>query len=301
MFEQITNPKSAQSDYKNNFSDRFCNFNDDEVLNSTIKILLEKFFESSFSKKSDLNKAKSSSRISSGTDKWDVKELITHRTSKNYQKMVTDKTGYLKENGVSEDIPLAFYFDLSGSMDGFIDVLTTMAYQMLKHKVRIILGFNQIAEVQINSIPEVCTVDRFKKIMLSLQSFIDSMNSNDLKKYIQTSENRKTSLHGAEVVLLNGILIDEYLIRKKSEKVVIFSDLDPKNEVCNLSKKCKVYWFCFLQEGITGNIEQFKGNFFRTVNKKDISMHLRNMDNKIYEKKQRKSMQYGRNYYDYRG
>ena len=307
MFEQITKPKNSQKGYKSDFTDKFTGFNEDEVLNSTIKILIEKFFETSFSKKSNLNKTKSSSRVSSGTDEWDIKSLVTHRISKNYQKMLTDKTGYLKKNGDSEDIPLAFYFDLSESMDGFIDVLTTMAYQMLKHKVKVILGYNQMAEVQINSIPDSCTVERFKKIMISLQSFIEETvkcryyYDNNLNKDIYSSKNRKASIHGAEVESLYGMLIDEYLIRKKSEKVVIFSDLDPEYEVSNLSKKCKVYWFCFLQEGIIGNIEQFKGNFFRTTNKKDILIHLKNMDNKIYQKNQRKSMYYRRNYYDDRG
>ena len=304
MFEQITKPRDSKTEYKNDFTEKLGSFNVDEVLNSTIKILLEKFFETSFSKISDLNKTRSSSKVSSGIDEWDIKGLITHRVSKNYQKMLTDKTGYLDKNGDSENIPLAFYFDLSGSMNNYVDVLTTMAYQMLKHKVRIILGFNQNAMVQINSIPDICTPDRFKKIMVTLQNFInagDFGNYCSFNNYNNNFENKKASLHGAEVEFLKGILIDEYLIRKKSEKVVVFSDLDPENEICSLSKKCKVYWFCFLREGIIGNIDQFKGNFFRTVNKKDILNHLRNMDNKLYEKNQRKSMYREKNYYDSRG
>ena len=140
--------------------------------------------------------------------------------------------------------------------------------------------------------------------MVTLQNFInagDFGNYCSFNNYNNNFENKKASLHGAEVEFLKGILIDEYLIRKKSEKVVVFSDLDPENEICSLSKKCKVYWFCFLREGIIGNIDQFKGNFFRTVNKKDILNHLRNMDNKLYEKNQRKSMYREKNYYDSRG
>jgi hypothetical protein len=102
-----------------------------------------------------------------------------------------------------------------------------------------------------------------------------------------------------ELEKLNGIEIDKYLIDKKAEKVVIFSDFDPKDEVENLSKHCEVYWFCYRNEFRKEDLIDFKGKFFKTQSEKDIIKHLQKIDSKVYEKKQRESGEDDEYQYDY--
>ncbi len=97
MFENMSKPKIPQEKNRNNFSDKLGDWNINEIPESTIKILINKFFEKSFSKKSDLNKTKSSNQNKNGDEEWDIEALITHRISKNYQAMLTDKKGHTKK------------------------------------------------------------------------------------------------------------------------------------------------------------------------------------------------------------
>lgn len=231
-------------------------------------------------------------------------------------------------NGVS--IPLSFYFDLSGSMDKHIAILSLMALRMLKRDVKIIIGFNQNAYVQINKINPNCSNEQFKFIMSNLRLLVyagnfltenKSVNAEEFrifngKKFVNVKEfiifnkqlkdsieNKLAQIKGLELESLNGIEIDEYLIEKKAEKVVVFSDFDPKIEIENLSQKCEVYWFCFIEECLKGQLDRFKGKFFKTLSKKDIMLHLQNINSKMYEIMQRtssyfKSYQY-KDYYEH--
>ena len=165
-----------------------------------------------------------------------------------------------------------------------MNILAVMAYQMLRQNIKIIIGFNQIAKVQINSIPENCSTKKFQKIMEVLQYYINFCNDESPLSTSTTLKKTKVDMQ-----ILDDAIINEYLISKKAEKVVVFSDLDPENEICELSKKCKVYWFCFKKTYLKGTLDAFKGNFFRITETKDILSHLRNMDNIQYEKQQRKS------------
>ena len=291
MFKKMSNPKKPQNGNQNNFFDKVEDLNG--VPESTVKILINKFFEKSLKKKSDLNETKSSNKEKSENERWDVKALITHRVSKNYQPMLNDKKGFTKKSGEGESIPLAFYFDLSGSMDPYIDILATIGYEMLKQKVKIICGFNQNAIFQINSVPRNCSREKFVKILEAIGNIImlqpDEKDINILKqnkaviKFFETSP-----------------LINEYLEYKKAEKVVVFSDFDPLNEICELSTKCKVYWFAFVDYVCNESIlDDFKGSFFKVSEIKDLLSHLRNMDNRMYEKRQRKSSLLHNNFEDF--
>ncbi len=176
-----------------------------------------------------------------------------------------------------ENIPLSFYFDLSGSMEEYTRVLSIMALRIMKKGVKIIVGFNQNAYAQINEIPKNCTPEQFINIMEYLSCFVNS-------RYFFGDINTKK----IKIDYLEGIEIDEYLIQNNAEKVVVFSDFDPKDEIENLSKKCEVYWFCFNRSWKEGELEQFKGKFFKTRNEKDIVEHLKHINSKVYERKQRK-------------
>lgn len=184
-------------------------------------------------------------------------------------------------------------------MNKHVAILSLMALRMLKKDVKIIVGFNQNAYVQINKINPNCSNEQFKFIMSNLMLFVnakeygkDVRNSrkfNENEEVKELIQNRLTQIKGLELESLNGIEIDEYLIEKKAEKVVVFSDFDPKIEIENLSQKCEVYWFCFIKECLKGALDRFKGKFFKTLSEKDIMLHLQNINSKMYEKMQRTS------------
>ena len=142
--------------------------------------------------------------------------------------------------------------------------------------------------------------------MLYLQKLMINLMNKSMHSYqysdtnIFASTKKRSESKKEEVKLLNGIEIDEYLISKHAEKTVIFSDFDPKHEIEKLSEKCEVYWFCFKRTWERGALKNFKGNFYRTQEPKDILLHLKNIKNKAYELKQRKSGEFGTmGYYGY--
>lgn len=201
-----------------------------------------------------------------------------------------------KKVGNGVNIPLSFYFDLSGSMNKHIAILSLMALRMLKKYIKIIIGFNQNAYVQINKINPNCSNEQFKLIMSNLMLFVkakiyerDFIIRDENEKVKDLIQNRLAQIKGLELESLDGIEIDKYLIEKKAEKVVVFSDFDPKIEIENLSQKCEVYWFCFVKECLEGQLDSFKGKFFRTLSEKNIMLHLQNINSKMYEKMQRTS------------
>lgn len=186
------------------------------------------------------------------------------------------------ENG--ENIPLSFYFDLSGSMNKYVKILSMMALRMLRKNVKIIIGFNQNAYVQINKISEKCSNKEFVKIMLMLQEIVLYEDAEEELYYDSSSK----LLKKIELESLKGQEIDKYLIEKKAEKVLVFSDFDPKTNIENLSEQCEVYWFCFRTAYRMYDLDNFKGKFFRTQNELDIVNHLKNIKSRTYERKQRK-------------
>lgn len=194
------------------------------------------------------------------------------------------------DNG--ENIPLSFYFDLSGSMENYIRTLSIMALRIMKKDVKVIIGFNQNAYAQINKIPQNCSPEQFMEIMFNLPYLVCEKTKYDNDDKMDF----KTNLKGLEIEGLDGIEIDRYLIEKKAEKVVVFSDFDPLNEICNLSQKCEVYWFCFQRIWLKEYLKDFKGKFFSTENEKDILEHLKHINSRVYERQQREKGDFGNRY-----
>ena len=268
-------------------------------------MLIDKFFNQTFSKSINLNTKQDSYQEEQGDLIWNVTDIVKHKLAKNLNQIRFDKHGFKKESGNGDKIPLSFYFDLSGSMNEYIGILSVMALRILKKGVRIIVGFNQNAYLQINKINSNCSIEQFKFIMSNLQEIV---NHKATMEYYKGKERecekeqreRKIDIHKSilskiknlEFEILEGVEIDRYLIDKQAEKTVVFSDFDPKIEVENLSTKCEVYWFCFREWWRPNDLQNFRGKFFKTLSEKDIMSHLLNIDRKIYEKKQRESNEY---------
>ncbi len=196
---------------------------DEEKVNEIIvKTVVNNFFKMRFkSTRSNLNTRDSSGEKVQGYAKWDAKKIVLHKSTKEYNKMLQDKCDYKYSSGKREQVPLAIYLDLSVSMNNYIPMLLTIALQFLKNDVTVIIGANAAATVQINSVSNSITRDELVSIV------------NDEKC---TSNTKCTPL--------NSIDICEYLVSKKAEKALIFSDYDTLTSVAKLSNTdCQVYWF----------------------------------------------------------
>ena len=232
-----------------------------EVPDTVIKTLITKFLNQRFCKKNtDLNIRSNSLEKSNGFYKWEVKDVITHLETHQVTKVLTDKYGYQYAEGKNENVPLSFYFDLSGSMSEFTNMLAIIAIELLKKKVKVLIGFNERVNVQIESIDGNIDIATLAKVLSSAgysswgkDGFIK--DSRVTFKYIDKN-------------------IDNYLIEKKAEKCVIFSDFDPKDEVINLSGKAEVYWFCFENSFTKSNLGNYNGFVYKVKTIGDIAAGL---------------------------
>ena len=232
-----------------------------EVPDTVIKTLIIKFLNQRFCKKNtDLNIRSNSLEKSKGFYKWEVKDVITHLETHQVTKVLTDKYGYQYAEGKNENVPLSFYFDMSGSMSSFTNMLAIIAIELLKKKVKVLIGFNERVNVQIESIDGTIDVATLAKVLSSAgyslwgkDDFIK--DSRVTFKYIDKN-------------------IDNYLIEKKAEKCVIFSDFDPKDEVINLSMKAEVYWFCFEDYFTKENLGEYNGFVYKVKTINDIAAGL---------------------------
>ena len=291
MFESMER-KSNRHNY-NDVGKHLNDLDEREVPDSVINSMIDKFFNQTFSKKSDLNKKQEAFQEDIGTIQWNITDLVKHKLTKNLNQMMYDKHGFKHESGKGENVPLSFYFDLSGSMDEYIRVLAAMALRMLKKDVRIIIGYNQNAYIKINSISKSCTAKQFQEIFNNLEKLIEEYIISHKKSYIDIYIKKLIKSTGLEIEELYGEDIDQYLIARNAEKVVIFSDFDPIEEVKKLSQKCAVYWFCFQEIWGKKQLDNFNGKFFKTNSERDIIKHLQNINNISYERKQRKLGEFG--------
>lgn len=196
---------------------------DEEKVNEIIvKTVVNNFFKMRFkSTRSNLNTRDGSGEKVQGYAKWDAKKIVLHKSTKEYNKMLQDKYDYEYSSGKREHIPLAIYLDLSVSMNNYIPMLLTIALQFLKNDVTVIIGANASATMQINSVSDSITRDELVSIV---------------KDEKHTPNTKCTPL--------NSIDIHEYLVSKKAEKTLIFSDYDTLTSVAKLSNTdCQVYWF----------------------------------------------------------
>ena len=244
-----------------------------EIPESVVRTLITKFLNQRFCKKnSDLNVRSNSLEKSEGFYKWEVKDVIIHSKTHQLNKVLNDKYSYEYREGQGNNVPLSFYFDMSGSMSSYTNMLATIAIELLKKNVKVLIGFNERVNVQIDSIDKNITVEELSKIITSAgySNWGYSTKHNFIKdsrvkfKYIDRN-------------------IDNYLFEKKAEKCVVFSDFDPLNEVINLSQKVQTYWFCFERNFNRSNLQVYNGFLYSVQNPEDILEGLVMVNGKRFE------------------
>ena len=120
----------------------------EKVPNSVIKTLIDKFLNHRFCKKeTNLNVRSNSLKETNGFHKWKVKDVIVHLKTRQVTKVLTDKVGYTYADGKNENVPLSFYFDMSGSMEEYTSLLATIAIELLKKGVKVLVGYNEHVNV----------------------------------------------------------------------------------------------------------------------------------------------------------
>ena len=240
-----------------------------EVPESVIRTLITKFLNQRFCKRnSDLNTRSNSLEKAKGFYKWEVKDVITHLETHQVTKVLTDKYGYQYAEGKVETVPLSFYFDLSGSMSKYTNMLAVIAIELLKKDVKVLLGYNQKVNVQIDKIDKTITIDELVSVIESAGYYSDNNYFKKNSKVIYKFINRN---------------IDNYLIEKKAEKCVVFADFDPREEVINLSKKVDVYWFCFENNFLKYDLSNYCGFIYKVCNLKDLEQGLIKVNQKRFE------------------
>jgi len=246
-----------------------------EIPDSVIRTLITKFLNQRFCKKtSDLNVRSNSLEKTRGFYKWEVKDVITHLETHQITKVLTDKYGYEYAQGKNENVPLSFYFDMSGSMSSYTNMLAVIAIELLKKNVKVLVGFNERVNVQIESIKGNIDVEALAKILESAGYYTSWYGSSSRENFI------KDPRVDFKYIDKN---IDNYLISKKAEKCVVFADFDPKEEIENLSQKAQVYWFCFEEDYDKDDLEDYRGFIYPVQNVKDIAEALIKVNDKRFE------------------
>ena len=232
-----------------------------------LKNLISRFLKLHFKeKKTTLNeRAKSDIEKTYGYYYWDKKKIARHLVTKEYTKILNDKYDMEYSKGKNESVPLAFYFDLSGSMNNYTTMLAQISYHLLKNKVKVLVGFNETIYYQINSINDNQSLE-------DLINFFESYKSTGKINYEEINNH-----------------IDEYLKEKLCEKCVVFSDNDSYSEVCELSKSCDVYLMYFKTYGVHID-ENFKGCAFVIESEEDLFNSLREISKTNYQVLKQKSL-----------
>lgn len=246
-----------------------------DIPDSVINMLIEKFLNQRFlPTNTDLNTRQNNMKQEYGDLKWNIPDLIRHKVTKDLNKMLHDKYGYADEDGKGEDIPLSFYFDLSGSMSKYSRLLSLIAIKLMANKVKILFGYNERIYYQIDKVPKTFTAEDFKSIIEKEM------------KYSQIKADPRYK--GVEIKEVNRD-IHEYLREKKAKKLTAFTDFDPKRQIEDLSKDCEIWWFCFEERSSNRKVsmENFKGHFYNTTQLKQFQQHLKNITSRVYEKRQR--------------
>ena len=255
-----------------------------DIPDSVINMLIEKFLNQRFlPTNTDLNTRQNNMKQEYGDLKWNIPDLIRHKVTKDLNKMLHDKYGYADEDGKGEDIPLSFYFDLSGSMSKYSRLLSLIAIKLMANKFKILFGYNERIYYQIDKVPKTFTAEDFKSIIEKEM------------KYSQIKADPRYK--GVEIKEVNRD-IHEYLREKKAKKLTAFTDFDPKRQLEDLSKDCEIWWFCFEERSSNRKVsmENFKGHFYNTTQLKQFQQHLKNITSKVYEKRQRQIREGGFEY-----
>lgn len=150
---------------------------------------------------------------------------------------------------------------MSGSMNKYTNMLAVIAIELVKKKVKVLIGFNEIVNVQIESIEKNVTVEELAKILKSIRYCEDSRVKS---QYIERN-------------------MDDYLIDKRAEKCVVFADCDPIDAVIHLSKVANVYWFCFESSYDTDDIKDFQGFIYNVQNLEELALGLIKVNENRFE------------------
>ena len=240
-----------------------------DVPESVIRTLITKFLNQRFCKRNtDLNTRSNSLEKNKGFYKWEVKDVITHLQTHQVTKVLTDKYGYQYAEGKVETVPLSFYFDLSGSMSKYTNMLALIAIELLKKDVKVLLGYNEKVNIQIDKIDKNITLEELVSIIESAGYYYSSDSFKKDSRVTYKNINRN---------------IDNYLVEKKAEKCVVFADFDPIYEVINLSQKVDVYWFCFENNFNKYDLSNYCGFIYKVCNLYDLEQGLIKVNQKRFE------------------
>ena len=243
-----------------------------ELPDSLVRTLIIKFLNQRFcNKASDLNHRSTDLEKSYGFYKWDLKKVIFDYTTYQYTKVLRDKYGYQYANGRFQNVPLSFYFDMSTSMSSYTNMLAVLAIELLKKDVKVLIGFNERVNVQIDSLKQEIDVSELASILCSAGYSSIWGSSESFKKDSRV-----------EYKFVNQD-IDQYLIEKKAEKCVVFADFDPLSEVVQLSQKTDVYWFCFETDFERSDLEGYKGFLYPVQDANDIVHGLIKVNERRFE------------------
>ncbi len=226
------------------------------VKNLIIKFLNQRFLE----RDTFLNSRATNFDRVYGSHYWKAKDLAIHYKTKQYTKIQFDRYKFDYGRGKVESIPLSFYFDLSGSMSRYVDVLATIAIELLKNDVKVLIGQNEVIYVQLNKINKNMKPLEMEKIFYNFHV-----------------ENKNIDL------TLIERKIDEYLIEHKAEKCVVFADFDPIENIINLANYCQVYWFNFESRFESFYLNNFNGYIHNTQDVKDIMIGLNEIRKNNYD------------------
>ena len=237
-----------------------------QISDAVIKNLIDNFINKRFqTRDSQLNARQDSTVIDYGFEKWNTMQLVKHKVTKEYGKMLKDKYGYKKDEKKSETIPLSFYFDLSGSMNEYSHILSLIALKILQKKIKLLIGYNNNIVYKIDELP--------KEKNISVEEFQSILDEKIISKKIKNEK--------IKYEIVNQQL-DQYLLENGAEKVTLFTDFDPIEAIRELSQKTELYWFCF--EKNKTQPFNFKGRFFTINELEDIIFYMKNID-KPYIKK----------------
>ena len=233
-----------------------------DVSAAMIQGLLNNFLRLKFLKKeSDLNTRSQSSLEDIGDYDWDITSMIKHLKTKQYNKVLDDKHGYMLQNGKDETVPFSFYFDLSYSMANFTDLLVTISQTLLQKNVKVLVGFNDKVFIQIDAIDPCTSTEELQEVLLVGGESVLS------ESFIRSHPKVKAQNIDMDLA--------QYLTSKKAEKCVIFSDFDPLNSIINLSSKCQTYWFGFATKQYDSRLENFQGFYYPVQDDEDIALGLK--------------------------
>ena len=235
---------------------------DEELLILAVK----NFIDTSFKKDSDINKMGfERAGFIGGDEGYNFPGIITRMETNNYMDIPNQR--YIEEPslGSEKSIPLSFYFDVSGSMYHYTDLLAKISFILLKNGVSIIYGFNDFVNGIIHADDGIKSIEELKKVLCS----------DNYGNFITKRESHR---------------LNDLLEKRNAQKCVVFADFDSYDAVCKLSEFCKVYWFCFEKRYnyTKYDFKKFKGNAYYTQNFNDLRSHFLHMDSYDYVDGQKK-------------